>query len=121
MKDVENKSDMRTEFHSDVEGLTITRVLSTFIYRVFQEVLDNSMLHAHALNLSADLSISDGMLMLVINDDGSGISQADIASAESLSLQWMKERAIHFGGKIEIIGEHDKGTKVTLRIPVSSA
>ncbi len=120
MRDVQEKAGIDTSFHSNVDGLVITEVLSTFIYRVFQESVDNALRYADALHVETDLLIEEGALKLRINDDGRGISQDEQADHESLGILWMKERAKHFGGSIEITGKEGKGTEITLRVPISS-
>ncbi|MBN2025704.1 MAG: PAS domain S-box protein [Actinobacteria bacterium] len=120
MKDVQKNTGIDTSFHSNIDGLVITEVLSTFIYRVFQEAVSNAVKHAEAFHVETDLLIEEGALTLRIIDDGRGMSREEQTDPESLGLLWMKERAKHFGGNIEIMSREDRGTEITLRVPISS-
>jgi PAS domain S-box-containing protein len=120
VNDLSKATDIDISFNSDLGGLVITEILGTFIFRVFQEAIENAVQHAEASRIETDLAIADGDLVLGIADNGRGISQTELSSPESLGLLWMKERAKHFGGSIEISGKRTEGTRVTLRIPVSN-
>jgi PAS domain S-box-containing protein len=120
IEDVRKRMDIDISFQSDVGGLIIAEVLGTFIYRVFQEALENALLHSEATCIRTDLSIVGETLTLSVIDDGRGISHEELANPKSLGLLWMKERAKHLGGIIDIIGHPEKGTEVALRIPVAS-
>jgi signal transduction histidine kinase len=120
MKDLHRRTGIDTYVQSDLGGIVISEALSTFIYRVFQEAIQNMVQHSRALRAEALLSIEDGFLTLSIIDNDRGISRAELANPESLGLLWMKERAKHFGGSVEISERPRKGTEVILRIPISS-
>lgn len=120
VSDLQNATGIDMTFHSDLGGLVITEVLGTFVFRVFQEALENAVQHAEASRIETSLAIMDGDLILEITDDGRGIDQAELSSPESLGLLWMRERAKHFGGYIDIEARRNKGTRVTLHIPVSN-
>jgi two-component system sensor histidine kinase UhpB len=118
--DLSKTAGIDISFHSDLGGLVISEVLGTFLFRVFQEALENSVQHSDAASIEIGLAIIDGDLVLDISDNGRGISQDELSSPESLGLLWMKERAKHFGGHIDITGQSTRGTRVALHIPVSS-
>ena len=56
-------------------------------------------------------------LVLVIQDDGKGITQAQISNPKSLGLVGMLERAHTWNGEITFQGIVGQGTTVTVRIP----
>jgi signal transduction histidine kinase len=60
----------------------------------------------------------DGTLVLRVCDDGRGIRESDITDTRSLGLLGMRERAVVFGGVVEIEGAEGRGTTVTVRIPL---
>jgi signal transduction histidine kinase len=55
---------------------------------------------------------------LEIQDNGKGISQDQIKDFKSLGIHGMKERAIVFGGQVNIEGIAGKGTIVKVEIPI---
>jgi signal transduction histidine kinase len=55
--------------------------------------------------------------VLVVNDDGRGVSDEQIQNTQSIGLLGMRERASLLGGEVRVRGEPGKGTTVTVRIP----
>jgi signal transduction histidine kinase len=54
---------------------------------------------------------------MAISDNGKGITRKEISNPKSLGLVGMRERALLWGGVLNINGIQDKGTMVTVNIP----
>jgi len=91
---------------------------STAMYRIFQEALTNISRHAHAKNVTINVRTENNTLMLEIRDDGKGIDMQEIRKLTSLGLLGMKERALMFGGSVDIVGKKGGGTSVKVEIPI---
>jgi signal transduction histidine kinase len=65
------------------------------------------------------LSKEDGWVTLSVQDNGVGITKAEISSPPTLGLAGMKERAALLGGEIVLHGHPERGTIVNVRIPKS--
>jgi PAS domain S-box-containing protein len=92
---------------------------TTAIFRILQEALTNVTRHAQATMVRASLAQQDGKVVLVVQDDGRGISEAELdAPRTSLGLLGMKERAEACGGELQIWGDPGKGTTVAVQIPL---
>jgi PAS domain S-box-containing protein len=118
--DIGENMGIDTSFNSDLKGVIISDVLSTFVYRVFQEAAENAARHSETMIIRTGLSLEEGMLTLRISEEGRETSQHELGGPSSLEVLWMKERARHFGGSVDIVELPDKGTEVILRVPVSS-
>lgn len=94
---------------------------STAIFRVSQEALTNVTRHAGATAVDINLDIRNEALVLKISDNGRGIQQEEINAPTSLGLMGMRERLRPFGGKLEICGSREKGTALTITIPIKKA
>ena len=90
---------------------------ATAVFRIFQETLTNVARHANASEVRVRLAEQDGDLTLEVHDNGRGIGEEELASADSLGILGMRERALLLGGTLSITGESGKGTTVRLRIP----
>ncbi len=90
---------------------------ATAVFRVFQEGLTNIARHAQATRAGVELSVRSGVLTLKVCDNGAGIADAPATGSNSLGLIGMRERAMRWGGHVDIRGVPGKGTTVTLRIP----
>ncbi|MCX6141681.1 MAG: PAS domain S-box protein [Ignavibacteriales bacterium] len=98
------------------EKITLDPDRSIALFRIFQEALTNVARHSNATMVLAKLVIEPEALVLEIKDNGQGISEAAITGARSFGIMGMRERAIGFGGNVEVRGIPGKGTVVTARI-----
>ena len=90
---------------------------ATAIFRVLQEALTNVARHAAATRVKVGLQEINGMLVLEVQDDGKGIADEAIASAQSVGLIGMRERVRGFGGRLNIRRAEEGGTVLTLQMP----
>ncbi|HXX57865.1 MAG TPA: PAS domain S-box protein [Thermodesulfovibrionales bacterium] len=91
---------------------------STAVFRVFQEALTNVARHAKATRVEASVKWGDDII-LTVKDNGKGITKERLSDPESFGLIGMRERVKFFGGEIDIRGRADKGTTVTMRMPLA--
>jgi signal transduction histidine kinase len=95
--------------------------LATTVFRIFQEILTNVARHARATRVDIDRDISAERVALIVVDNGVGIPDADLAGRKSLGLRGMQERALLFGGEVNLTGTPGHGTRVAVTIPVTKA
>lgn len=103
----------------EVPELRLAPDLETVCFRIFQEALTNIIRHAQATQVTVRLTRSEGFLILVVRDNGRGITENE-ANPRSIGLLGMKERASQVGGDVFIAGLPGHGTTVTLRLPLST-
>ena len=94
-----------------------SQAFSTTFFRIFQEILTNIIHHADATRIEVTLNIEAEHLVLVVRDNGRGISEAETASPGSIGLVGMRERASLLAGEVLFSGVAGQGTCVTVRIP----
>jgi PAS domain S-box-containing protein len=92
------------------------------IYRIFQECLTNISKHAGATEVSVAVKEDDGLISLMIEDNGAGFDPAQVlarrAPGRGLGLAALDERARMLGGTLEILSQPGAGTRMTCVIPV---
>jgi signal transduction histidine kinase len=91
---------------------------STAVFRIFQEVLTNVARHANATRVDVLMRQDADALTLEVQDNGRGITAAQMDSSKSLGLLGMRERVLLFSGKLEINGSRGRGTQVTVSLPL---
>jgi signal transduction histidine kinase len=91
--------------------------LNTAFFRIFQETLTNILRHANATKVEVRFVELDEILILIVKDNGRGISEEEINNTTSIGLLGMRERAALLGGEVRMRGEPGRGTTVTVRIP----
>jgi PAS domain S-box-containing protein len=110
---------IRCNLIMETESIDLVPDLATAIYRIFQETLTNITRHAGATEVSVSLKIKQGMVILKVRDNGRGITEEQQAKPTAFGLIGIRERAYHWGGKINITGKEGKGTTVSVSIPLS--
>lgn len=107
----ENKTRRNLRFDSLAE---------TNIYRVVQEAINNAIKYADANYILLTLNHSDGILSVVIDDDGKGFDPEALekrpknSSEGGMGLFFMKERIGYINGRLFINSILGSGTRVTI-------
>jgi len=114
-----SKSGIACEFHSNVSKIELDRKSATALFRIFQETLINIAHHSNASHVRISLEEKDGTLTMEVNDNGKGITEAEISGAKSFGLLGIKERALLLGGEVEVNGAPGLGTTITLRVSLA--
>lgn len=116
----QNRTDIKCQLGISPGNLDLDQERAMAIFRILQEALTNVARHANARNVDINLREKDGEVVLKVRDDGKGMTQEEISHPESFGLLGIRERANVFGGRMEISGARDRGTTVTVSIPVAS-
>jgi signal transduction histidine kinase len=117
-REFEKRTEIRCEIVSLYEDITFGPEKSTAVFRIFQEILTNVSRHAHASRVEVRMTGHGGDLLLTVSDNGRGIDEGKVADATSIGLLGMRERALIFGGQVDVVGAEGRGTTVTVRIPL---
>jgi len=94
----------------------ITNELATALFRIVQEALTNVLRHAGATRVDIELGVKSACVMVEINDDGTGITEAGMGPG-SLGILGMRERAAALGGVLEVAPRSNGGTRVAAWFP----
>ena len=94
-------------------------------FRVAQEALTNVVRHARAEHVWIELSQKDGLVELVVRDNGVGFDVTRTlkraAGGGNLGLLGMKERVEILGGNLEIDSQRGRGTRIRISLPLAVA
>jgi signal transduction histidine kinase len=89
-------------------------------YRIAQEAIHNALQHAQAEHISLVLEDGDGLLRLIVEDDGIGFRPAEMEPARTgdrhFGLLGMHERAAMIGAGLLIESDVGEGTTVILEV-----
>ena len=88
------------------------------LYRILQEGLQNINKYATAKNIAVEISGNAENVYLKIQDDGIGFDVNK--KSKGIGLQNMISRTQDCQGIIDINSEKDKGTKITITIPIET-
>jgi PAS domain S-box-containing protein len=113
-----NREGIEVAFTAENIPGTLSRDVSLSIYRIIQEGLNNIAKHACAHRVKVALQRTDGRLYLSISDDGIGFDTAEVRQKPGLGLSSMRERVRIIHGALRITSEPEKGTTITIRVPL---
>jgi PAS domain S-box-containing protein len=114
----EARTGIACQVDSFVENVDLSREKATAVFRVLQEALTNVLRHAHATRVNITIAEEEAVFAFELRDNGRGITEEEKTGSRSLGLIGMRERANLVGGTIEITGNGERGTVLTLRVPI---
>jgi signal transduction histidine kinase len=109
-------------FTEDLGDVRLSPAVETAVFRIFQEALANALRHAGTPRVDVALGRTDDSLTLAVTDAGVGFQAADDGlRRRGLGLVSMAERAKLLGGSCTVASEPDRGTRISVRLPLSGA
>lgn len=93
---------------------------SNQVYRILQEVIQNTIKHAKASLLKIEISTSDGMMLVRTSDNGIGYKMDAVRSKNKLGLGLLGiySKVDYLNGTISKDETTKTGTKYNIRIPI---
>lgn len=121
-EDFEKHSNINISLDIEEIDNLFPRESQIIIYRIFQEAITNIDKHAHADQLSIVIMKKKKNVFIQIVDNGKGFDKKRIERRNStvigLGLTAMDERARMLGGTLEIFSRKQRGTRITLNVPI---
>jgi signal transduction histidine kinase len=88
------------------------------LYRIIQEMVNNTLKHAQAKNMTLAIMISPDQLDITFTDDGKGFDYKTKIDNESLGLKSIQSRVNFLNGTMMVESSPGHGVKYSLHIPV---
>jgi len=88
------------------------------IHRIIEECINNIMKHSKASEASINLSLNNNTLDITINDNGIGFDTLKINPNAGIGLSLVISRVDNMNGFFDIQSKKNKGTKITIQVPV---
>jgi PAS domain S-box-containing protein len=114
-----DRTGISIKLNMDELSSRLAETVESALFRIAQEALTNVAKHADASKLSVTMDESNGLLKLIIADNGKGFDIASISETEVLTgwgILNMQERIQALGGQFLIESEPEKGTSVSIEI-----
>ncbi|CAN5873461.1 hypothetical protein BH11BAC7_BH11BAC7_16490 [soil metagenome] len=89
-------------------------------YRIVQECISNTMKHSEATALRITAIAADGMIEMIVQDNGKGFDKLTLAkkAQRSFGLLNIEERVNYLKGRFDLQTAPGKGTKYIFNLPV---
>lgn len=115
--DVLNESHtISVDSHIDL-GEEMDSQMNVQIYRIVQELINNTLKHARASMINIDLSLTPDHLTLIFEDNGIGFDTHD-QEGRGLGLTNLKSRVDSMDGQLTIESKKGNGTTTIIEVPV---
>ena len=88
------------------------------VCRVLQECLNNVFRHSLASRVSVVLGVADGVLDMVVSDNGIGFDPGAPRRSSSYGLFGLEERLAALGGSLSVASDRTHGTAVSMHLPI---
>lgn len=107
----------KTDFNQRLDSLAEIN-----IYRITQEAINNAIKYANSTHILVSISHSEEILSIVIDDNGKGFDPSKVKNVKNadggMGMTFMRERIKYINGRLFLNSELNKGTRVTLNIPL---
>lgn len=117
-REVEASGTLCVRFTSVDVPRSLPHEAALCLYRIAQEALQNVVKHSGAEQAAVALRRAQGVIELVIQDDGCGFDVDAVRGTESLGLIGMRERARLVHGHIEFDSSPGQGATVRVSVPL---
>ena len=114
---IEQRSGFKISFCSQGEAGFISARRMRQLFFIFREILNNIEKHAHATQVSMELTWNREHLELAVSDNGCGFDLDALQYASHYGLRFMKDRAELLGGSLTILSAAGSGTNIGLQVP----
>jgi len=93
---------------------------ATQLLQMAREALSNAIRHSGAPQARLSVRVAEGEAVLTVEDDGCGFDPSVPPRAGHLGLANLHDRAVSVGGSLEISSHPGAGTRIIVRLPLSS-
>ena len=99
-----------------METSVIEQTTAITIYRIVQELINNTMKHAAAKNAIVQVSRTNGILSVTVEDDGKGFDTAVLSQVRGIGWDNIKNRVEFLKGTLDVDSQPGKGTSVHIEL-----
>jgi two-component system sensor histidine kinase DegS len=122
LEQYETRTKIKTQLRIKTNIGRLPSIIEISIFRIIQEALRNVQQHANATQVDIVFEENNSTLEFSVTDDGEGLTPNRVdASKKNLGMARMVDYAELLNGKLRVLSEPKRGTKVILSIPYHPA
>jgi signal transduction histidine kinase len=99
-----------------MENFVVEQTTAITIYRIVQELINNTMKHAAATNAIVQLSKTGSKLSITVEDDGQGFNTMILKEIKGIGWTNIQSRVEFLKGTMDVNSSAGKGTSVHIEL-----
>ncbi|MFY7900341.1 MAG: histidine kinase [Chitinophagaceae bacterium] len=111
-----SNKNIKFEFNSIGVENRLPEKIETTVYRICQELINNTIKHSQATNVSLLLQLRNNSLQVTYEDNGIGFDTASVK--KGIGLNSLNSRVEMINGKLEFDQTNQTGTAAYIKIPL---
>ncbi|MBD3616919.1 MAG: PAS domain S-box protein [Gracilimonas sp.] len=113
-----SSADAKITYYHNLKDLSLPREVQFNLYRIAQEGLSNAVKYSEASQINVQLIKDELDLILSIDDNGNGFDPSSNDFIPGLGLRTIETRTGALGGNFEFDSKPNKGTFLSVIIPI---
>ncbi len=114
-KDINQSGALKVVYQSlSMESLAIPQTSAIAVYRIVQELLNNTMKHAGATVAIVQLSRTTTGINITVEDDGKGFDPLILKQVKGIGWSNIQSRVEYLNGKLDVKSSPENGTSVNI-------
>ncbi|NND32599.1 MAG: tetratricopeptide repeat protein [Saprospiraceae bacterium] len=118
IEQVRKQQHFKVNFSKAIEDAELSEMQSLHIYRIIQEILNNTIKHAQASQLDIAITAENQVLKLNVADDGVGFDYQSATGKGGMGLRSITSRVNYLDGRLHIDALPGRGTQYLIDIPL---
>jgi two-component system, NarL family, sensor kinase len=115
--DINNSGALQVTYQAiGFENIVVPQTTAITIYRIVQELLNNTIKHAGATQAIVQLSKTSNIISLTVEDDGKGFDTSILEIAKGMGWENIRHRVDFLKGKLDVNSQAGKGTSVLVEL-----
>jgi two-component system, NarL family, sensor kinase len=99
-------------------GITIEQTTAITLYRIVQELINNTMKHASAKSAIVQLTRTNETISITVEDDGKGFAPVILEGTKGMGWSNIQSRIDYLKGKVDVRSVSGEGTSVHIELNV---
>lgn len=99
------------------EPIKLDKATEVAVYRIVQEVLNNTLKHANASEFSIDYVLDEHIFTLILKDNGKGFSLEEMEKTIGIGWKNIRSRVELVNGKMDLFSAPNLGVQLEIIIP----
>ena len=117
-EEVEDAGEIEIDLQVVCKKERLAENTEIMIYRIIQEMLNNTIKHANASKISLHIIRQDDKIDIEYMDNGIGFEEVKLSRDKNLGLSGIRTRVEFLGGTVDLISTPKEGTRYKIWIPL---